>query len=69
MTRLNPSLTIHRGRPFLPASNSGMRKVRKIFIRQVFSARCPLVQRIDFCCVVRMEGFISPSWSTKVKVL
>jgi hypothetical protein len=69
MTRLNPSLTIRSGRSFLPASNSGIRKVRKIFIRQVFSERCPLVQRIDFYCVVKMEGFISPSWSTKVKVL
>ena len=46
-----------------------MRKVRKIFIRQVFSAHGPLAQRIDFCCVVKMEGFISPSWLTKVKVL
>jgi hypothetical protein len=46
-----------------------MRKVRKIFIHEVFSAHWPVVQRIDFYCVVKMEGFISPSWSTKVKVL
>ena len=46
-----------------------MRKVRKIFIHQIFSAGWPLVQRIDFYYMVKLEDFISPSWSTTVKVL
>jgi hypothetical protein len=66
MTTLNPSLG---SRPSRPAGNAALRKVRKIFIHQVFSARWPLGQRIGFYCALKVKDFISPSWSTKVKVI